>query len=83
MLVIGLTKLASMHNIRIAAEIAAETGVPLDRLPYTDDFDEVHTLFVDRLGRSCSKSETWLSLIGARKRGLVGPRRRSHQNKDK
>ena len=40
-------------------------------------------LFMNRLGRSCSKSETWLSLIGARKRGLVGPRRRSRKSKNK
>ena len=75
--------MTSMHEIRIAAEVAVQTGVPLDRLPYTADFDVVHTLFVDRLGRPCSKSETWLSLLGARKRGLVGPRRRSRKSKNK
>jgi len=75
--------MASMHEIRIAAEVAVEAPVPLDQLPYTVDFDLVHTLFTNRLGRPCSKSETWLSLIGARKRGLVGTRRRSRKSKNK
>jgi len=72
-----------MHTIRIAAEVAVTSVVPLDRLPYTADFDVVHSLFMDRLGRPCSKSQTWLSLLGARKRGLVGPRRRSGKSKNK
>ena len=64
------------RDLKIAAEVIRELALPLDRLPYTPKFAAAHALLVERLGREIPESAAWLLLLGARKRGLVGPKRR-------
>jgi hypothetical protein len=63
-------------DLQIAAELIPSLPVPLDRLPYSPHFDIVHESFIIARGHECTKSETWQSLLGAGKRGMVGPIRR-------
>lgn len=69
--------MAIARQLEIAARLAAASRLPLDRLPYSDDFEEIYARFVKETGRSCSRHECWWSLVDARKRGLVGSSRRS------
>lgn len=64
----------TLNQLNIATEIARQSPLPLDRLPYTEEFEALYTNFVSKVGRSCSKHECYWSLLDARKRGLVGPR---------
>ncbi len=71
-----VAEMTSMHGLRIAAQVIVESGISIDPLPYTADFDVLHARLVERLGVPCSKNEAWCLFIGARKRGLVGPQKR-------
>jgi hypothetical protein len=64
--------MAIARQLDIAARPAAESRLPLDRLPYTAEFEELYARFVTETGRICSRHECWWSLADARKRGLVG-----------
>ena len=63
--------------LTLAANIASESSVPLDRLPYTEQFDSLYDNFLSQTRVHCSKNQFWLYLLSARKRGLVGPRNRA------
>lgn len=73
----------SAQALEIAAKLVASSPKPLDRLPYTDDFEEVYRAFVVRLGRQCSRHDCWWYLLDARKRGLVGPTKRRSRSRSK
>ncbi len=66
----------SQRMLEIAVDVA-KTLPPIDRIPYTADFDRAKAELEARLGRTCSAPEVWWSLVGARKRGLFEPRSRS------
>lgn len=66
----------SAKQLDVATRLAAESTVPLDRLPYTEDFERIYERFRDLTGAACSRHQCWWALLGARKRGLVGPSRR-------
>ncbi len=55
--------------LEIATQLLAEIEVPLDRLPYTDDFEPIYERFQDLAGKSLDRHEVWWSLLSARKRG--------------
>ncbi|MGO9917012.1 MAG: hypothetical protein ACLQIB_20215 [Isosphaeraceae bacterium] len=63
-------------QLHIAARLASEVRLPLDRLSYTDDFECVYERFVALTGAACSRHQCWWALVDARKRGLVGSSRR-------
>jgi hypothetical protein len=63
-------------QLATAARLAAESGLPLDRLPYTDEFESLYERFVVLTGAACSRHQCWWALVDARKRGLVGSLRR-------
>lgn len=70
--------MSSSKMLKIAAEIAKSSS-PIDRLPYSDEFEGpagVYERFLNRLGRQCSKQQVWWALQHARKAGLVGSSRR-------
>lgn len=68
--------MSSARRIEIAARLASESELPLDRLPYTPQFKAIHKRFVAEIGADCSEHETWWCLVGARKRGLVKAKHR-------
>lgn len=66
----------SKRILEIAASLARTSPVPLDQLPYSPHFGPIYQSFLSQTGLKCSEHECWLSLLGARKRGLVGGRNR-------
>ena len=46
-------------QLDIAARLASEVRLPLDRLPYTDDFECVYERFVVLTGAACSRHQCW------------------------
>ena len=71
----------SRKEIEIAAQIARTSTVPLDRLPYTEQFEILYQAFCDQLKREITQHDFWQALLSARKRGLVGSRRKRKENK--
>ena len=75
--------MVSARLVNLAASLAAEFPKPLDRLPYTEEFEAMYAKFVAMAGTSCSRHDCWWYLVDARKRGLVGAsRRRQSPRKD-
>ena len=66
----------SSRLLQIAAELARRSPMPLDQLPYTPEFAQIHKEFVRISGSPHTEQECWQTLIGARKRGMVGSLRR-------
>ncbi len=54
----------------LAAQILAELHAPLDRLPYTPEFEIVYGRFTEASGATLSRHDVWWYLLSARKRGL-------------
>lgn len=65
----------------VAADLLLDLPVPLDRLPYTPDFDRVHERFNQLVGKDLSRHEVWWCLLDARKRGRGRPTRRRRRVK--
>lgn len=65
--------------VKAAADVAGMSPVPLDRLPYTPEFDSLLEQLVCRVG-PISAEQGWHLLLSARKRGLV--RRRIRHRKE-
>lgn len=63
-------------QLKVAASLATISPKPLDRLPYTPEFDQLYRLFIEQTGSPCTESECWNAFLGARKRGMIGPSRR-------
>jgi hypothetical protein len=65
--------------LELAAQTLAELHVPVDRLPYTPEFEIVYGRFTEACGAALSRHDVWWYLLSARKRGLgpASPRRRS------
>lgn len=65
--------------LEFAALMLAELTVPLDRLPYTPEFEAVYSRFTEASGAVLSRHDVWWYLLSARKRGLgrASRRRRS------
>jgi hypothetical protein len=60
----------SRKFIKRMLEVAAQVlrvCPPLDRLPYTPEWDKVYEEFVNLYGRPISQSECWACLIHVRK----------------
>jgi len=73
--------MANSREIEIAARLAMDLPVSIDRLPGKPAlFEEYRSRFEAELGRPCDLEEFWLSLLAARKRGLIGPSRRRRRN---
>ncbi len=68
--------MAIAHYIEIAAGLLAESKYPLDRLPYTTNFDVLYQRFNQLSGKEHSKHEVWWYLLDARKRGRSRSARR-------
>lgn len=71
----------TQREIKIAAEIARTSPVPLDQMPYTEAFELVYSRFRDRIQRDVSRNECWLAFLSARKRGEVGSLRRRSRSR--
>jgi hypothetical protein len=54
-------------------------GVPLDRLPYTAEFDRLLMVVNYLVGRPATHLEVWTELISLRKRGRLPRVRRDQQ----
>jgi len=65
--------------IKAAADVARMSPVPLDRLPYTPDFDSLLEQLIHRVG-PISAEQGWHLFLSARKRGLL--RRRIRHRKE-
>lgn len=63
-------------TLRIAAEVAQMSSVPLDRLPYTEEFDRLWEEFVRKADFPYTRAEVFQSLLSVRKRGMLPYRRR-------
>lgn len=68
--------MAIARFIEFAAQILAELRVPLDRLPYTPEFEIVYGRFTEFFGATLSRHDVWWYLLSARKRGLGRASRR-------
>lgn len=68
--------MASLNQLQKAADLIRLSPKPIDRLPYTPEFDELHLRFEQEIGVTCSPHYFWWCLVDARKRGLVGPSKR-------
>jgi hypothetical protein len=66
----------SHTELKLAATLVAKSILPLDRLPYTDEFEPLYQEFVRAIGHPRTRHEVWWCMVDARKRGLVGPMRR-------
>ncbi|APW63228.1 hypothetical protein BSF38_04792 [Paludisphaera borealis] len=75
--------MTSARRLDVAARLAAESLLPLDRLPYTPAFDDLYARYVKEIGRDCSRHDCWWALVDARKRGLVGSSRRRPHDPDR
>lgn len=51
----------------IVADLYARTRFTVDDLPYTDEFERLHSEFESWSGRSISKHDFWRALSNARK----------------
>jgi hypothetical protein len=67
------------RHLELAAQTLTELHVPLDRLPYTPEFEVVYGRFTEVCGAALSRHDVWWYLLSARKRGLgrASRRRRS------
>ena len=71
----------SSRHLEIAARLLRDPAFPpSDRLPYTPEYDAFCLRFSEHFGREVSHKEVWESVVGARKRGLVGPTRRRRRS---
>lgn len=68
------------RKIEIAARLAADLPVSIDRLARNPAFEEYHSQFEAALGHPCDEEVSWSSLLAARKRGLIGPLRHRCRN---
>jgi hypothetical protein len=60
----------------IAVQIAAELKTSVDRLPYTEEFDEAFARFQVAAGETVSKHDCWWAMQHARKNGMLKANRR-------
>jgi len=63
------------RQLAAAARVARESAIPLDRLPYTPQFDRVYGQLTNQVG-PLTHTQAWHCLLSARKRGLIGSRRK-------
>ena len=73
--------MVTARELKIAIEVAQLSQVPLDRLPYTDEFERLWKEFIRRLGEPYPRSEVFQLLLSARKRGLLPGRQRKATTK--
>lgn len=73
--------MVSARLVNLAAALAAQCPMPLDRLPYTEEFEAIYAEFVAAVGADYSRHDCWWYLPDARKRGLVGASRRARGSK--
>lgn len=50
------------------AKLYFETGIPLDRLPYTQEFEQLHCKFCAQSHYGASLNQLWEQLVSLRKR---------------
>ncbi len=55
----------------VLAEVYAEHGVSIDRLPYTAAFDTMFTEVTRKVGARMTKAEFWRLITNARKAGKL------------
>ncbi len=60
-----------MESANLLADAYARTGIPLDRLPYSPDFDRLCEAARDLGVVAKSQQEVWKALVNLRKRGCL------------
>lgn len=55
----------------LCCRLYAEQPTPIDQLPYTEEFDDLHADFVIESHFQISKIRFWRMLIGLRKNGKL------------
>ena len=66
------------RQLKAATELARQCPIPLDRLPYTPEFDYLHTALTAQAG-PLDKAQSWHCLLSVRKRGLLSRHKESAQ----
>lgn len=74
--------MVSARLLRIAADLAAESPVSLDRLPHNEPFEPMYAKFVAAVGAGYSRHDFWWYMVDARKRGLLRASRRVRAKKN-
>lgn len=64
----SITKL-NLNDCRILAELRRRSGVPRDRLPYTDSFEKICREFERIKGRAVDRNVAWLGILRVEKKG--------------
>jgi hypothetical protein len=55
----------------VLAECYQHLGVAADRLPYTEEFEQLYEEVLGRTGVGLTRAELWRMLANARKRGAL------------
>lgn len=58
--------LSNGHKV-LLGELYRDTGLTLDELPYTEEFETLYTTFVARSGLALGRQEFWRALANLRK----------------
>ncbi len=74
--------MAASRLIDVASQLLVQAELPLDRLPYTDAFEEIYKEFKELVGRDLPRHQVWWALLHARKsgRGRTSRRRRGEMS---
>lgn len=59
------------EHAQVLSKLYAETGVPVDRLPYTPQFETIRDGLIAATGQPYSALEVWKTLVYLRKSGRL------------
>lgn len=59
-------------EVETAAAVARHWGIPLEQLPYSEEFDKLWMDFQTRMNRTCDRHRFWRALCRARKSSKLG-----------
>lgn len=69
-------KIVNVRLARIVTKLYKRVDTPVDRLPYTEDFDTLHHLYEGEVGKT-DKAALWRLIVACRKAGHLGTLRRA------
>lgn len=58
-------------ELKVAIHLYVGCGIPLDQLPFSDEFAVIHRSFESRICRPIARANLWHELSNARKAGKL------------
>jgi hypothetical protein len=65
-----MRQIPKQHSVLLAT-IYQTAGIPLDKLPYTEDFEKLHAEFCVQSRCAVTMRQLWQELVSLRKSGLL------------